>query len=81
MSGGDHGLKVHAGKQSKVKTDEALLKASKAALEFAINLEQEHVTCQTESLAGCDDTEKSGGKRRHHVDAQSPAVKHQRTTK
>ena len=43
VEGGDHGLAVHAGKQSKTKTHDALNQVSAAICEFARMLEQKHV--------------------------------------
>ena len=43
VEGGDHGLAVHAGKQSKTNTQNALNQVSAAICEFVCMLEQKHV--------------------------------------
>ncbi len=43
VEGGDHGLAVHAGKQSKTDTQNALKQVSAAICEFACMLQEKHV--------------------------------------
>lgn len=43
VDGGDHGLAVHAGKQSKSKTEEALQQIASATCDFARMLEQKYL--------------------------------------
>lgn len=43
VDGGDHGLAVHAGKQSKSKTEEALRQIASATCDFARMLEQKYL--------------------------------------
>ncbi len=47
VEGGDHGLAVHAGKQSKTNTQNALKQVSAAICEFACMLQQKHVAEQS----------------------------------
>ena len=47
VEGGDHGLAVHAGKQSKTNTQNALRQVSAAICEFACMLQQKHVAEQS----------------------------------
>ena len=46
VAGGDHGLKVHAGKESKNKTEQALHAVSEAVCQFVQKLKQEHLQKQ-----------------------------------
>ena len=46
VAGADHGLKVHAGKESKQKTEQALVAVSEAVCQFAQKLKQEHLEKQ-----------------------------------
>ena len=57
VEGGDHGLAVHAGKQSKTNTQNALKQVSAAICEFACMLQQKHVAEQSTDGSQQQDTQ------------------------
>jgi len=76
VEGGDHGLAVHAGKQSKTNTEDALKQVSAAICEFACMLEQKHLAELSMDGSQQQDT-KSRHKQTHAVSdlGQGPSAK------
>ncbi len=79
VGSGDHGLKVHAGKQSKSKTEEALQEVSAAVCVFAHSIEEDYLAQQAalESHQAGDQPRKSklvsGNKRQTDTETNAAA--------
>lgn len=81
VEGGDHGLAVHAGKQSKINTQNALKQVSAAICVFACMLEQKRIAELSIDGSQQQDTQ-SHHKQTHAVTSldQGPSAKRSKLT-